>query len=84
VEKGGKMLWIRGGSDNVSNIQKSKQSIDTGPSTRVEISLKTGDIVIELYASSNIQELLDGLQKIHGFSDKMKKKLETLCAENKP
>lgn len=94
VERGGKVLWLRGNgsvgnpvsavSDTVIVDTGVMKTADAGPCTRVEVSLKTGDIVIELYKSTDIQGILEDLQKKHEFTDKMKKKLETLLLTNKP
>ncbi len=54
------------------------------PITRVEVTLGGKDIVIELTSASDISVILEDLQKVHGFSEKMKKKLDALLVQNKP
>jgi hypothetical protein len=54
------------------------------PITRVEVTLGGKDIVIELTSASDISVILEELQKVHGFSEKMKKKLDALLVQNKP
>ena len=54
------------------------------PITRVEVTLGGKDIVIELTSASDISIMLEDLQKVHGFSEKMKKKLDALLVQNKP
>jgi hypothetical protein len=54
------------------------------PITRVEVTLGGKDIVIELTSASDISAILEELQKVHGFSEKMKKKLDALLVQNKP
>jgi hypothetical protein len=68
-------------------IKKKKVATATAvvlPITRVEVTLGGKDIVIELTSASDISVILEELQKVHGFSEKMKKKLDALLVQNKP
>ena len=65
-------------------VVKSVPLVVPLPITRVEVTLGGKDIVIELTSASDIPAILVGLKEQHGFSEKMKKKLDALLTANKP
>jgi hypothetical protein len=78
--------------EGTKKVAKKKQEVVASatpkpavlPITRVEVTLGGKDIVIELTSASDISTMLEDLQKVHGFSEKMKKKLDALLVQNKP
>ncbi len=83
-EGGGVPVKKEGKKKVVKKKQEAVSAPVVLPITRVEVTLGGKDIVIELTSTSDISAILEELQKVHGFSEKMKKKLDALLVQNKP